>query len=236
MGSGQVFDHLIDELKSFCNPITIDLAGHGKTQSPDNPKFYTAERQVHQVISVVKRLAFSPLYLYGYSMGGRLAFQLLAEDPNLFSGAIIESSHCGIESEIERLSRKELDEKRARQIENDFENFIEEWNNMPLFQHTPPKLRSVYKNIMKQQNPEKMASSLRGFGSGVMPAVCNQIQKIDIPIHFVAGSLDVKYVNTMSDLNNRLGSGKLHIIESAGHRVHTDQPKKLIQIVKKTLT
>lgn len=236
MGSGHVFDHLLDELKSFCNPITVDLAGHGKTQSPADPKFYTSEKQVRQVISIVKRLAFSPLYLYGYSMGGRLAFQLLAKHAEFFSGVIIESSHCGIESEIERLARKELDEKRARQIKSDFENFLEEWNNMPLFQHTPPKLRSVYKDIMMQQNPENMASSLREFGSGVMPAVCNQIKNIDVPLTLISGELDKKYAAIMANLKDEFHSTNLNLIKKAGHRVHTDQPNELINILKNAMS
>lgn len=236
MGSGKVFYHILDDLKSFCNPITIDLAGHGETESPSDPQFYQTERQVNQLTSIIRRLNFDHLVLYGYSMGGRLAFQLLAANPDLFSGAIIESSHCGIEADNEKSSRQNLDEKRARQIENDFESFIEEWNNMPLFQHTPPKLRPVYEAIMKQQNPKNMAASLRGFGAGVMPEVCNQVQSINVPLCFLAGSLDQKYVDIMSGLENKFWAADIHIIEGAGHRVHTDQPKELAIILKEVLS
>lgn len=236
LGSGAVFDHFIDDLKSFCNPITIDLAGHGKTQSPSDPEFYTTERQVNQITSIIRRLNFDSLFIYGYSMGGRLAFQLLAKDSNLFSGAVIENSHCGIEADNEKSSRQKMDEERAKQIETDFESFIEDWNNMPLFQHTPPKLKSVYRGIMKQQNPENMSASLRGFGTGVMPEVCDQIKEIDFPICLLAGGFDKKYVDIMSGLEDKFRTADLHIIEGAGHRVHTDQPKKLTLILEEVLS
>lgn len=235
MGNGKAFDHLLDELKSFCNPITIDLAGHGKTESPSDPKFYTAGRQIRQLTSIIRRLKFDELYLYGYSMGGRLAFQLLASRPDFFSGAVIESSHCGIESEDEKSNRRDLDERRAQQIETDFKKFVEDWNGLPLFQHTPEKLKSVYEEIIKQQDPEKMAASLRGFGAGEMPAVCDQIEKIKLPFTLIAGELDQKYVEKMSDLKKKFQSARLHIVKEAGHRVHTDQPMELIDILRNTL-
>lgn len=236
MGNSHVFDPLMEELKSFCNPITIDLAGHGQTQSPTDPDFYTADRQVHQIMSIISRLNFENLYLYGYSMGGRLAFQILASHSKLFSAAFIESSHCGIQSDEERLSRQILDEKRAQQIESGFENFIEDWSNLPLFQHTPKNLKAVYENIMKQQNPEQLAASLRGFGAGIMPEICDQISNLNLPLTLIAGELDHKYVTLMTKLSSQFKSADLHIAEKAGHRVHTDQPKKLIQILKNTIT
>lgn len=235
MGSEKIFDHLIDDLTSFCNPITIDLAGHGETESPEDPKFYSAERQVEQLHSVIQRLQFDELYLYGYSMGGRLAFQLIASYPDLFSGVIIESSHCGILSEDERAERQKVDEKRAQQIEQNFEAFIKNWMDLPLFQHTPGPMKSVYEEVMKAQNPSTIRASLRGFGAGVMPPVCYKIREMDLPLTLIAGEYDQKYVTRMSEIHESNGPSILRIVKNAGHRVHADQQGKLIEILKEAL-
>jgi 2-succinyl-6-hydroxy-2,4-cyclohexadiene-1-carboxylate synthase len=235
MGSGSVFDHLLDDLYAFCNPITIDLAGHGQTQSPDDSKFYTAEKQVQQLDSIIRRLQFETLFLYGYSMGGRLAFQMITTHPELFSGVIIESSHCGIESRNERSVRKVVDETRAQQIENNFEDFIENWTQMPLFQHSPDQMKTVYMREMKKQEPKKLSASLRGFGAGVMPPVCGKLTSLDLPITLIAGELDKKYVGKMSEINEKTETTHFEIVKNAGHRVHADQPKKFIQILKKAI-
>lgn len=235
MGSGKVYDHLIGNLTSFCNPITIDLSGHGKTESLENSKFYTAERQVKQLNSVLQRLHFDDLYLYGYSMGGRLSFQFLASHSNLFSGAIIESSHCGIVPETDRTYRQNLDEKRAQQIEQNYWEYIEDWMKLPLFQHTPEKMKSVYKEVMKAQNPMTIAASLRGFGAGMMPSVCDKINELNLKLTLIAGELDQKYVNRMSKIHESKEHSVLHIVKDAGHRVHADQPGKLISIFKKAM-
>ncbi|MDZ7718962.1 MAG: 2-succinyl-6-hydroxy-2,4-cyclohexadiene-1-carboxylate synthase [Balneolaceae bacterium] len=235
MGSEKVFEHFIRELNSFCNPITIDLAGHGETESPADSTFYSAERQVQQLHSIIRRLQVDNLYLYGYSMGGRLAFQMIASHPDLFSGVMIESSHCGIASEKARINRQKLDEKRAQRIEQNYDDFIENWMDLPLFKHTPNPMKSVYKKIMEAQNPKTLSASLRGFGAGIMPPVCDKLNETDLPITLIAGEHDEKYVERMSEIHQQTDRSRLKIIKNAGHRVHADQPEELTLILKNSL-
>ncbi len=232
MGTGEVFEPLIDGLSGFCNPLTLDLIGHGKTETPDNPGLFTAERQTRQIKSILDRLQFEPLYLFGYSMGGRLAFQLAARYPGLFAGAIIESSHCGLASKKDRAERTRTDEKRARQIENNFPAFLSEWQNLALFAHTPVDARRRYASIMNRQKPERLSASLKGFGAGVMPYVCKKIRSSRLSLHLIAGERDEKYVKRMSEISENHAKSRLTIVKNAGHRVHTDRPDEWLRIVK----
>lgn len=236
MGSEKVFDHLINDLKKFCNPITIDLAGHGKTKSPESSDFYTTERQVRQLHSIIQRFHFNNLYLYGYSMGGRLAFQNLASHPDLFSGVIVESSHCGIQSKKERAKRKKIDENRAKQIADNFDGFIDQWMNLPLFLHTPSRMKSVYEAVMRKQNPKTICASLRAFGADSMPPICDQIKKSTVPLTLIAGEKDQKYMGIMKSIKNECETATLNIIKDAGHRVHASQPTRLIEIMRDTIS
>ncbi|MCC5906693.1 MAG: 2-succinyl-6-hydroxy-2,4-cyclohexadiene-1-carboxylate synthase [Balneolaceae bacterium] len=232
MGSREVFKPLIDDLAGFCNPMTIDLIGHGKTETPDNPELFHAERQVQQLKSVLDRLQFKPLYLFGYSMGGRVAFQLIARHPGLFAGAIIESSHCGISSKTDRMNRIEADKQRAIQIENNFTDFLQKWQQLPLFAHTPFESRQRYDEIMKTQKPELMSASLKGFGAGVMPNVCQKVYSSRLPLQLIAGSQDKKYAEIMEQISVNHTNAKLAVVKNAGHRVHTDSPEEWIRIVR----
>jgi 2-succinyl-6-hydroxy-2,4-cyclohexadiene-1-carboxylate synthase len=236
MGSESVFEPLIDPLTAFCNPLTIDLIGHGNTITPDQPELFTSERQVRQIISILNRLQFHPLFLFGYSMGGRLAFQLLTRQSELFAGAIIESSHCGISSIKERNQRIKTDTDRAERIEADYYSFLKEWQLLPLFAHTPNEERQRYAAIMHGQNPQLMSASLRGFGTGLMPFVCDKLPNRNLPIHLIAGDLDNKYVNLMNKISISSVNINLSIVEGAGHRVHTDRPDAWIEILRKFIS
>jgi 2-succinyl-6-hydroxy-2,4-cyclohexadiene-1-carboxylate synthase len=231
MGSVRVFDHLIPELATFSNPLTIDLVGHGNTHTPDKPELYRTGNQVDQLTSVLRRLQLEPLYLYGYSMGGRLALQLAVSHPELFSGLILESAHCGLLSHEERENRTKTDQKRADELLNNKENFLDSWSALPLFTQTPEPHKTLYREISENQDTKNMAYSLREFGSGVMPAVCHKLSKLQLPVHLVAGSQDPAYVSRMTQMNRQIPDSHLHIVPNAGHRVHTDQPKELLTIL-----
>ena len=86
-------------------------------------------------IKLVQEQVFSPVFLYGYSMGARLALSLAIEKPNLLQGLILESGTFGIEVEAERQARQALDGARADQIIGNFDNFLNEWQNMNLFKY-----------------------------------------------------------------------------------------------------
>lgn len=229
MGRGMSFKPLVNSLKPFCNPVTVDLAGHGRTTSPEDPEYYSAERQIAHWESILNQLELENLFIYGYSMGGRLAFQLLASYPERFSGALIESAHCGIFSEAEREKRKEKDEERAAEMINHFDEFIEDWQKMPLF-YAPGSDSSDghYEEIMRKQKPELLRASLLGFGAGSMPPVCNKLTDIELPVTLLAGEYDKKYCRILSDIS-KLNPGFTFVkAEGAAHRVHRDRPDTLI--------
>ena len=235
MGSGRVFEPLIPKMSTFCNPLTIDLAGHGKTLTPCDPALFSAERQSEQILSLLNRLHLKPLYIYGYSMGGRLAFQLMARYPELFAGVIIESAHCGIADESERKNRTKTDEERAAAIESDFDEFLNNWNSLPLFDHTSKEMKDLYHHFAESQNPELMAASLRGFGAGNMPPVCEQIKKSQLPVKLIAGSKDKTYVSIMEKISASCSFCTLDTVHDAGHRVHADKPEEWLRIIRKFL-
>ena len=235
MGSSLNFSHLIKPLSSFSNPITIDLLGHGRSEACLDPKQFSAENQVSHIHSILKRVQIQNLHLYGYSMGGRLAFQILNQYSELFQSGIIESAHCGLKGETERLKRKRSDEHLAAEIEQDFKSFLENWAQLPLFESTPNDFKESFKKVMLNQDPRSMAASLRGFGAGVMPSICDEILDLKIPLHLIAGEKDPKYHQLMAKISQMNSNFTLSSVPNAGHRVHADQPELLIQSIRSFL-
>lgn len=231
MGSSKAMEPLAGRLTGSCNPVTIDLLGHGKSSVDPDPERFRPEMQITDIQSVLDRLQLKNLFIYGYSMGGRLAQLLLASDPSRFSGAILESAHCGIEKASDRQNRSEIDEKRAVQIETDFDNFLDNWIKLPLFDSPLTSSEVNYEQIQREQSPGLMAASLRGFGAGVVPGVCQAMAELTIPTGLVAGQTDQKYVDKMSEMAQLWAHSELNIIENAGHRVHADSPGQLAKFI-----
>ena len=227
MGSLDGFTPLAERLKQICNPIVIDLLGHGRSDAVSDSSRYEAALQVDDLKSILSRLRLSNLWLYGYSMGGRLAQNLVLDSPDSFSGLILESTHCGIQDADEREKRRNLDEQRANEIEVDFDLFAEKWASLPLFNSPDEAHYFDYLSIIKKQSPGAMAASLRGFGAGTAPVVCDQMQQLQKPIGLIAGKTDEKYVDKMREMHHLFSDSSLLVIPGAGHRVHVDQPEQI---------
>jgi len=233
MGSGKIFDQLIPHLKSFCNPITIDLLGHGKTEEAPSAERFYAKKQTRDLAEIIPKIDTPPSFLYGYSMGGRLALQFSAAHPEMLKGLILESTNPGLAAKKERTERRMQDKKRAHAIEEDFNAFLEKWKQLPLFKDTTADKNVLhrYYEIQKQNQPEQLAMSLRGFGTGQMPFV--NVEKIALPVLLLAGSNDEKYVNVAKKMNAQNSESLLRIISNAGHRIHLEQPARILPQIQK---
>ncbi|GAB5408411.1 MAG: 2-succinyl-6-hydroxy-2,4-cyclohexadiene-1-carboxylate synthase [Balneolaceae bacterium] len=237
LGSGIIFDHLIPYLTSFSNPITVDLLGHGQTEGAELHYRFSSKEQIADLTKLIKEQISVPVFLYGYSMGARLALQLALARPDLLQGLILESGTFGIEGETERQARQALDASRSDQIMGHFEGFIEDWKTKPLFQSslTKEQLKTVFE-VQSMQNPTWMANSLLGFGSGTMPCVREYLQDLVCPTHLIVGEQDSKFIRINQTMNKEIPDSKLSIVENSNHRVHLEQPEQCSEILKDFIT
>ncbi len=168
-------------------------------------------------------------------MGGRLALRFALRYPELVSGLILESSNYGIEDQEQRARRKKLDEERARAIETDYEAFLQEWQQLPLFNNgasVPDELQQHYLDIQKQQSPQAIANSLRGFGTAQMPSVKDELHQLQMPALLLAGQQDPKYRDILQQMEELIPNSKFHIIKDAGHRIHLENPRAFLDHLK----
>ncbi|MFY0684667.1 MAG: 2-succinyl-6-hydroxy-2,4-cyclohexadiene-1-carboxylate synthase [Balneola sp.] len=231
LGSSLSFNKNISKLLPFCNPITIDLLGHGNTEGSEMHYRFAPKEQSADIIKLISEQFKYPLFLYGYSMGGRLALQIALQRPDLFQGLILESTTFGIESEQERQARQALDGQRADSILGNFDQFIDEWKLLPIF--NSEKDQDSTDQIQRSQNPLWMSNSLLGFGTGSMPCLIKGLPNLPMPVQLIAGAQDQKFTNIMSSMQKRIASASLEVFENANHRVHLDQPEKIATVLKK---
>ncbi len=234
MGSGMSFKHLISSLNKFCNPITIDLLGHGKSMGSEMHYRFSVKEQSADLIKLISEQLPYPLFIHGYSMGGRLTLDIAIKRPDLFQGIILESTTFGIENEQEKQARQALDSRRADSIAGNFELFLKEWKELPIFKNGGSE--KSLSDIQKNQNPLWMSNSLLGFGTGSMPCMKQFLSEIPLPTLLLAGKRDSKFVNIMSSMNRLITDSKFELIENANHRIHMDEPEQMLKSVEKFIS
>lgn len=166
--------------------------------------------------------------LLGYSMGGRLALQLLRERPA--AKAIIVSAGLNIDDEQQRAARRLADEAWAQRFESEeWPSLMHDWNAQPLFGgHEVPRLESAF-------DRRALAVALRLWSPAALEPLAPHLRDIDTPILWIAGARDAKYVAEGRRAVEFLPRAELWICPDAAHRVPWEQPEQFIQRVREFL-
>ncbi|WEV74756.1 2-succinyl-6-hydroxy-2,4-cyclohexadiene-1-carboxylate synthase [Bifidobacterium sp. ESL0798] len=238
MGSGQDFAPIARHIKGTA--LLPDLLGHGQSGKPTQAESYAMARQAVDLKNILQQLQVEqPLRLVGYSMGGRLALYFSWRYPQLVQQLILESSTAGLATAKEREKRQRQDQAKARFLQTrPLAEFVAHWEQLPLFasQKTlPSQLQEQVRQQRLSQEPQALAASLLGMGTGVMPNLWPYLAQISLPVMLITGQEDRKFQGIMRQMAARLPQAQLHVIAQAGHNVHLEQPQSYCRLLKEFL-
>jgi pimeloyl-ACP methyl ester carboxylesterase len=80
-------------LESSYRVILIDQRGHGQSDKPHDAGAYDLDKRLEDVIVVLDHLGVKKVSLFGYSMGGWIAFALAAYFPERVTSLVIGGAH-----------------------------------------------------------------------------------------------------------------------------------------------
>ncbi len=133
-GSSENWGDLVGPLSTSYRVISVDLPGHGLTNSPAEISRYSIENVAQQLIQLLDHLGASPAHWLGYSMGGRLALYAALNFPESFLSLTLESGTAGIVDYEERQERRRHDNSLADFIEKEgIPAFVDYWERLPIF-------------------------------------------------------------------------------------------------------
>lgn len=233
LGSGRAFRPILTDLLKVCNPVLIDLAGHGETVHPNDPVLFQVQHQLSDMRILLDQICKPPFFLFGYSMGGRLALRFALKHPQLLRGLLLESTSPGIEGLHGVRERMEKDQQRSVQLLQDFEHFLMIWNRQPMFnnENALEGNAAVHHQIQRDQRPEGIANSLLGFSPAMMPSVRGELHRLPMPVALISGRFDAAYVRHAEIMASLIPHSENHVVETAGHRVHLDAPAEVSDII-----
>ena len=81
--------------------LIFDALGHGRSTRPEEADAYSIARRAHTVLAIADVLGFSSFILFGFSLGGRVAFQVAATAPERLAGLIVGGMY-GLSPNVDR--------------------------------------------------------------------------------------------------------------------------------------
>lgn len=163
-----------------------------------------------------------PLTAVGYSQGGRLLLQAFQQSPDRFKKLILISSHPGLQSFAEKEARLKSDRSWAQAFRaQPWDELQVRWNAQPVFKGGVEKPR-----VENDFDRETLAQCLENWSLAHQQDFRNLIQNHQNKIEIIVGSEDQKYVELYESLGVKFQKAK-----GAAHRVPSDQPSILVEIL-----
>lgn len=162
----------------------------------------------------------SPSILIGYSLGGRLALHALLNNPKLWKGAVIISTHPGLTDSNEKIKRLEHDRRWAKRFEQEeWGSLMDSWNSQEVFSHDLPIERKE-----KDYQRSQLAQTLLNGSLRMQEDLRYPISQLDLPILWMTGSKDDHYSKLAQSLAFKHPLSKWIKVEGAGHRIPWSKP------------
>lgn len=236
-GSGANWSEHVEFFAERFRVVTVDLLGHGQTDSPGEPERYRIEQAARDLAALFEQLKPGKVHLLGYSMGGRLALYTAIHYPAAVRSLILESASPGLDSMDERRARLEQDTRLAGRIkEEGVQKFVDDWERLPLWATQSDAIRARLRTQRLQNNPVGLANSLLGMGTGAQPSLWPHLPALSMRALLIAGALDPKFAGTARQMRDHIPLAELSIIPDAGHTTHLEQPEAFRQTVFNFLT
>ncbi|WP_201716543.1 2-succinyl-6-hydroxy-2,4-cyclohexadiene-1-carboxylate synthase [Rossellomorea arthrocnemi] len=238
-GDTTTWSPITDHLSTTHQCISIDLIGHGLTESPKDFTRYKMERVSLDIRFILDELNIEEAVLIGYSMGGRLALHFSLTYPQRVKALILESASPGLKTTEERVDRMKKDHGLADRIEKDgIENFVDFWQEIPLFASQKRLSDRERFNIRKQrlnQSATGLSNSLRGMGTGAQDSLWDRLCDLSLPVQILVGELDHKFIYIAEEMKKRNSDFQIVTFFNTGHAIHVEEPLKFGTIIKELL-
>jgi len=209
--------------------IAPDLPGHGGRGAE-----HTDWRQaVAEVAAMAHR--YAPDLVLGYSMGGRIALAAALHDAEAFPGLVLVSTSLGIAEPADRRRRRAEDEKLAKQIEEQgLEQFLADWGRNPILATTETAVDLA--SLRRHGTAQGITAALRGMGQGSQPYLLPNVPGLSVPVDWIAGSLDDKYVAIAHEAAAASPRVRAHIVAGVGHNVVAERADAVAAVVMEQLS
>jgi 2-succinyl-6-hydroxy-2,4-cyclohexadiene-1-carboxylate synthase len=203
-----------------------DLPGHGRSRI-EPVTMRTAVDAVADLLATV-----DPPLLLGYSQGGRVALQVALTYPERVGSLVVISTSPGLSGRARQL-RQVADDGLAARIEKiGVVRFLDEWLANPLVApvRADPDLRDADLELRLENKAPGIAAALRGLGQASVSEVTDRLADLPMPVVFIAGALDERYVEFAAAMSIAVGRRPV-IVPGVGHNVVLEAPQALADVV-----
>ncbi|MFX1375100.1 MAG: alpha/beta fold hydrolase [Promethearchaeota archaeon] len=226
--------YLINKLSEKFKVILFDNRGAGRT---DKPRIdYSIKLFADDTMGLMDALKIEKAHVFGHSMGGHIAQELVLNYPEKVEKLILCATSCGGSKTIigDQLSliTRQLKQYKIFELVN---TIIEIFFTKEFIQNNPEAVKEIYQKIVK--NPIPIHAYRRQFKAMGSFNTWVKLKGIKSPTLILHGKKDRDLPSQNADiLADRIPGSKKIIFEDSSHGMHLDNVEKLTQVMLDFLT
>ncbi|HAX04133.1 MAG TPA: hypothetical protein DCX77_00515 [Acidimicrobiaceae bacterium] len=223
LGSRSYWNDNLAALQQVCQPVVIELWGHGRSPSPDNPAQYEPAGYVDEFDRIRHELGAENVWVIGQSMGAALVMHYAVARPQRVAGMVITNSASGFADPIEWQERnRTMVSKIADQVDEEgVECLRDSWINPGRSKRIAQTTLNLLEQEFSEHSAKGISSSFR-ITNFALP-LGRSLQEISVPALFTNGIEEERFQKHLPRVKL---IPRVEIVElPASHAVNAHDPK-----------
>jgi pimeloyl-ACP methyl ester carboxylesterase len=201
--------------------ISWDMRGHGQTDSPGDPRQYSAALTVADMRGLLQHLGVERAVIGGLSLGGYVSLAFAVAHPQMTRALVICDSGPGYRNAEARAAWNARAHERATALEAKGLDALAR--------------RSAETQQAVHRSAQGLAHAARGMLAQEGSQVIDALAGIRVPTLIIVGDQDQPFVAPSEYMAKKIAGARLAVIPGAGHSSNLDQPEAFNRVLREFL-
>lgn len=215
--------------------VAVDFPGFGGSPLPPDAEEASMSYAAERVLVTLDCLGIGRAALVGCSMGGYVAFRVLAASPERVAGLLLVDTRAAADTEEGRAARAAAVEAIESGGRSRFLGDMAERLVAPGRLSSDPELAARLRNITGDQSDRALVAALKGLAS--RPDSTPLLNQIRVPTMVVAGELDrILPVEEAKKFASQIPDAEFVVVPGAGHLPNLESPEEFAEILRRFIS
>lgn len=193
----------------FCQVVTWDVRGHGRSDSPDEPEAYSEALTIGDMSAILDAVGAERAAIGGLSLGGYLSLRFHVEHPDRVASLLLFDTGPGYRDDGARAGWNELAQGRARFFRR-------------------KGLEAIADETSAHGDEHRSAEGLALAAEGILPqrnaAVIDSLPTVRVPTLVLVGADDQPFRKATDYMAAKIPGAQKVVLPDAGHVANVDAP------------
>jgi pimeloyl-ACP methyl ester carboxylesterase len=201
--------------------VSWDMRGHGQSDSPDDPKQYSAALTVADMAALLRHVGAERAVIGGLSLGGYVSLAFALAHPEMTQALVICDSGPGYRNAEARGQWNARAHERAAALEAKGLDALAR--------------RSRETQQAQHRSAQGLAHAARGMLAQEGSQVIDGLAALRVPTLVIVGDQDQPFVAPSEYMAKKIAGARLAVIPGAGHSSNLDQPEVFNRVLREFL-